>query len=654
MSNRRYIRGTLRRDDYARCLLTDTAPYEVPLVVSNDGFYKNVTNVTHSAQLAELIDALVRRPRKSYTIPYRYKIAKDSLSVRNLSLLHPRSQYGVSEFYRTYDTLISMYCSKGEFSIRRPTKSGSSFYFRSPISDTNQYKSNRVDTTDIDMFVRNPASFFSYRGVDRLYKFFSSNEFLRLEKKFPNMTLMDVSKCFPSIYTHSVSWAIKGATHSKNNTGARSFGNDFDRLMQRMNFNETNGICIGPEVSRIFAEIILNAVDLKVQSRAETMSLRHGRDYECRRYVDDYILFSKSDDVSSTLYRIIDDCLTEYNLHLNELKLQKYVRPFLTPKSHVISTTKLRLQRFYDGITEKINAGLLVPSKIFRPGATVRSLVTSIKSGCYEHGVGYEMVANYVIASLAKRVEKIVSDFGEATSAHDVSKSLYAPLLARLMEAIFFFYTVQPTVASSFNVSRSMIVLGRFIREFLPDEELSISGHVQRWVSQLLRQHNTHREFAHHVRIQVEFLNVILASAEFDPLQRVSEQVLEDFIFDEQKEDYFSLVSRLFYVKDHAAYARVRATTEACILRVLGNCSGAVDGAHDAYLALDSICCPYLSVPARTAILANLRSALGLDPLTIVKLEELVGEMQGNPWFVQWQNIDILSMIRKKELSAVY
>jgi len=76
----------------------------------------------------------------------------------------------------------------------------------------NQYKNNRVDTNDIDLFVRNPASFFSYSGVDRLYKFFSSNEFFRLEKKFPHMMLMDVSKCFSSIYTHSVSWAIKGAS----------------------------------------------------------------------------------------------------------------------------------------------------------------------------------------------------------------------------------------------------------------------------------------------------------------------------------------------------------------------------------------------------------------------------------------------------------
>lgn len=43
-----------------------------------------------------------------------------------------------------------------------------------------------------------------------------------------------------------------------------SFGSKFDSLMQRMNYNETNGILIGPEVSRIFSEIILQAVDAEV------------------------------------------------------------------------------------------------------------------------------------------------------------------------------------------------------------------------------------------------------------------------------------------------------------------------------------------------------------------------------------------------------
>ena len=42
-------------------------------------------------------------------------------------------------------------------------------------------------------------------------------------------------------------------------------GDAFDNLMQSVNARETNGIVIGPEFSRIFAEIILQYIDQKVE-----------------------------------------------------------------------------------------------------------------------------------------------------------------------------------------------------------------------------------------------------------------------------------------------------------------------------------------------------------------------------------------------------
>lgn len=655
MPKARYIRGNLRRGDYARCLITDTSPYEVPLIVSNDGFYRNVHDYeSASPALKSIIDKLVTEDTGRYTVPFRFKIAKDSLSVRTLSLLHPRSQYRVAEFYRTYDSLICYYCSTGNFSIRRPEKVGSTFFFRSALSDSNKFKNDRVDTSELELFVRNPASFFTYSGVSRLYKFFSSSDFMRLEKKYPHMSLMDVSKCFPSIYTHSVSWAIKGAAHSKNNVSASSFGNDFDKLMQRMNYNETNGICIGPEVSRIFAEVILNAVDRHIQDRAAEAGLLHGRAFECRRYVDDYLVFAKNKSAADEIFRIIEECLGEYNLHLNELKLQQFERPFLTPKSHTINSAKNRLASFFDGVTEHVGEGILAPKRVYRPDALVRSLIATIKSGCYDEGVGYDMVANYVIASLVKRIERLCADFDEATQNHSVLPDLYKPLLLRLLEAVFFFYTVQPTVPSSFHVGRALIVFWRFVDTKLADEKMSVSGQIQRWIGQLVRQHSTHEEFAHRVKVPVEFLNVVLAAAETDERNIVDSAMLREFVFNSKREDYFSLVSCLFYIKDTPVYEQMRLDAEQCILRVLGDCSGAKDSAHDAHLVLDSICCPYISLTARRQLLGSLRKALGLPTRSKTELESDISEMEGKPWFVQWTSLDILSMIQKKELSSVY
>jgi hypothetical protein len=314
MSKRNHIKGNLRRSDFIRAVITDTAPYEVPIVISNDGLYRNLAGrATASAQLAEIIERLVCADDDSYTIPYRYKISKDAKSSRQLSLVHPRNQFKICKFYQDYETLITYHCSMGSFSIRRPFKTGSTFFFRSPMADVNKYKHNRVDTSELDLFARNPASFFSYDGVDRLYKFFVSDEYGQLEKKYPHMLLMDVSKCFSSVYTHSMPWALKGTQHSKDNVKAASFGNDFDRLMQKMNFNETNGICVGPELSRIFAEIILAAVDAKVEAQLGLLNLKHGQDYDCRRYVDDYMVFCDTRENADRIRSVISDCLGAFN-----------------------------------------------------------------------------------------------------------------------------------------------------------------------------------------------------------------------------------------------------------------------------------------------------------------------------------------------------
>ena len=68
-------------------------------------------------------------------------------------------------------------------------------------------------------------------------------------------------------------------------------GDAFDEMMQSLNARETNGIVIGPEFSRIFAEIILQNIDEKVENELRRRKINNKVNYECYRYVDDYFLF---------------------------------------------------------------------------------------------------------------------------------------------------------------------------------------------------------------------------------------------------------------------------------------------------------------------------------------------------------------------------
>ena len=104
------------------------------------------------------------------------------------------------------------------------------------------------------------------KKYSNIYKFYEDYKYQNAEKRFERLYKFDIQSCFDSIYSHSFTWAVSGGKeeYKKHLNGkAKSFGDDWDNIMQKMNYNETNGIVIGPEFSRIFAEIILQYIDKK-------------------------------------------------------------------------------------------------------------------------------------------------------------------------------------------------------------------------------------------------------------------------------------------------------------------------------------------------------------------------------------------------------
>jgi len=79
----------------------------------------------------------------------------------------------------------------------------------------------------------------------------------------------DISRYYPSIYTHSIAWACYGKEQVKANRKAYecSLADRLDALVRASNRNQTIGIPVGPETSRIIAEMIGRRIDREVCSR---------------------------------------------------------------------------------------------------------------------------------------------------------------------------------------------------------------------------------------------------------------------------------------------------------------------------------------------------------------------------------------------------
>ena len=100
-----------------------------------------------------------------------------------------------------------------------------------------------------------------------------------------------------------------------------------------MNQGETNGIVIGPEFSRIFAEIILQGVDQSLEVKLASMDrLQHRKDYEIFRYVDDYFIFHNSPANAEKITRHLEHLLKEVKLSLNLAKSEPFERPIITKR----------------------------------------------------------------------------------------------------------------------------------------------------------------------------------------------------------------------------------------------------------------------------------------------------------------------------------
>ena len=112
----------------------------------------------------------------------------------------------------------------------------------------------------------------------------------------------DISRFYPSIYTHSIAWAAYGKEQVKRsvNLYRGSFADRLDSLVRLCNRNQTIGIPIGPETSRIIAEIISSALDCQFHDLFPKIGTQN-----IDRLQDDWMIGAESlEEAEKILYKL--------------------------------------------------------------------------------------------------------------------------------------------------------------------------------------------------------------------------------------------------------------------------------------------------------------------------------------------------------------
>lgn len=667
-------RTKIDKKDYFRAVLTYTAPSDVPIIFSNDGLYINhhkaestkgkTFSIIRSLYVnivspedddrLDIAEAVKNQVKQSY--PLKYKIIKNESSLRTLSLIHPRSQKNHCDFYREYSSIITSLCSQSPISIRAPAKVGGSFY-ANDADPSSKYKEINIDTLESELKRKHASSYFSYRGFNRLYRLYNSPRYLMLEQRFASMWTLDIASCFQSIYTHTISWAIKNKEFVKSNLIYTSqFCQKFDTMIQRSNNNETNGVPVGSEVSRIFAEIILQDVDIKVMQELSSLKLKHEDDYEILRYVDDYLVFSHSSEISEVISNTITDAIGAYNLSVNESKQIKYSRPFCTDKSRAIVGVKGLLDEFEKTLIKKVRVKdkyYSLPNSIFNFEKFVQGFVNKVKSLVNDSARGYSDVSAYVVSMLCRRVEDLVRGNKHDVPATPDKDQIFRDAILIIMRLVFFFYSVNPTVSSSNKISKTLIIADQFIKnnkinslEFFRTE---IMSHVSRLKFQR-QKHDIRNGY-----ISLERLNILLATSEFGPNHLMDPNLFSYLDKNEANVTYFDIVSLLYYFKDYAVYAKAKNSLVNIAVGRITLAPNLQQDSEQAHIFLDLLCCPYVSLECRNGILK--RYLMAYEParnFTAEMISTFVAELEGSFWFVKWKNLNLVRLLERKELKPIY
>lgn len=595
--------------------------------------------------------------RYTHTVPASFALRHKPKQRRTLSIPHPRAQLDAAQFYKRHADSMLYYTSLSPFSLRHPASKARYYYVRDWLFESH---SDPSSGQGVESSRRESAwikSYFTYTRYSNVFRFYDSAEYRLCERKYGYLAKVDIAKCFDSIYTHSVTWATHGKSTVKANlrTSKKTFAGRFDSVMQSMNHSETSGILIGPEFSRIFAEVILQAVDLAVLRRLTARGLKYRRDYEILRYVDDYFIFMADPAHRDTLVEVLASELRPYKLHLNAAKEEGDHTPLVSP----LTVAKRRVR---DLLKSTVDVGKPIPvgdamrgTRLPASSASADRLTVGYKAILIDTGAGHDDLANYTLARLERRLETVARRAREVrtsvttgTSHREIERFERETLrtVLALLEFGFFVYAGAPRMSPGIKLARVTTTTLRLARELDLDEV-----HLER-VERAIRRGLTTQL----ARFRDADLSGMEAATLLDCLTDLGEQ---------HTLDELQLVEVLGFTKgprgELSPPMTLNVVSVFCALRHIGDRDGydsfrnsvntwlsalaqrPLEDAERALAALNLVSCPYVPDEIKSALLGAIpgreRSAAIREPRALN---------------VEWEKFDLYEALQRKRLFEVY
>jgi len=619
--------------DKYRPLLTDVLPYETTLIFSNEGFHSLIREISSNKQVFEKVNSIIdkiKTDNKFFFIPYSFSIIRKDTKRRKLSLPHPLSQLDLCDLYEEYSDYIIYLCTKSNFSLRYPSAISSKFYKKACLSEE-----------DDDIITA--SNYFKYLNYRLLYKFYDSRHFIRLEKKYAFLRKLDISNCFSSIYTHTISWAVKTKDVAKHQIGLSNFEQNFDKFMQHVNYNETAGIVIGPEFSRIFAEIIFQYIDLQIEKRlaSEDYRLKLYKDYEIYRYVDDMFVFSNKIDNLELIEKVIREELEPFRLYLNDNKEKDFLVPFASD----VSAAKDELQFLFNELSDCIK---IADNKISfeAPKTSYTRFINRLKNILYRNNTSVFSIDSYVFHRLKTMVKRLVNP---NLSLNEESKKVALTWIEIILEVCFYVFSLDIRITPCNKLSYILVNINNYMKDNFNENE---TDNVNKLIFDEIL-HIIKKEINKDKNEFIEIANLLLVLKSINFVEKIPEKDIDEMvsnILTFERFDYFTCTTLLAFTSNNDAYIKQRNK----ILDYIKCMDLNLKKAEHFLLIFDFLTYPEITRDEKLLFVIKLNDKYGLG-LTSNQQEKVVDYLRDKTIFTDWSlNIDFNRKLQKKEFVAPY
>lgn len=579
-----------------RAVVSDVLPYERPVFFTNRFFarflkYYGVicqddalvaTKHTDEPGLKEFL--LLLGGKKGTSRPcFQYTITKDGHEDgRRLSVIHPFHQVKMVEFYDKYKMLLIDFCQRSNFSIRYPYKVASC-----QKKQKGYYKTFSDDATPVDTH-ESLKHFFVYRHYRNINLFYGDYRFLRAEKKFPMMTKLDLEHCFDNISPESLSRAM--FLHDDQDCPG-SVASEFCQLQHDFQ-NEAKGIVIGPEFSRIYAEIILQRIDADVERKLEEQGISRNNDYVFYRYVDDGFLFFRDKTVKSMFFFAYWETLSGYGLRIKKDKIINFTeRPFLEgisiAKQQLLKLIDERFEnrlRTFRGFVKMQDKLIDTPTKIdFK---TFVNEVRNILRACGKE-LKYKDITSFLLGIIQVRLMRLLDEFNvlygqyaKAAEFGDISEHglkikgryehEFIDFCINIIEILFYFLCCDTRMGTSVKTVSIIGKLQFFVRGIYETGEFTKSSKFPQYCIEKLDE-----KISDEIRTlflnatpkpsnMMELLNVLEVEKIMMQRNQISPKVLIDFwkrCRDKSEAlNFFTVFEFLHFIKDTDGYSALKSS----------------------------------------------------------------------------------------------